>query len=54
MPTQVKTEDRGKAPTHCNPVLEEDTWSATRFGRFTPGKDQVRIIYEARWVLGPV
>jgi len=29
-------------------------WSASRPGRFTPGKDTVLIAHEARWAPGPV
>jgi hypothetical protein len=35
-------------------ALEVDGWSAPRPGRFTPGKDPVRIVQEAGWALGPV
>ena len=29
-------------------------WSASRHGRFTPGKDPVPIVREAGWAPGPV
>jgi len=29
-------------------------WSTPRPGRFTPGKDPVRIVQEASWAPGPV
>jgi hypothetical protein len=35
-------------------ALEGGGWSAPRSGRFTPGKDSVPIVQEARWASGPV
>jgi hypothetical protein len=34
-------------------ALEGGKWSAPRPGRFTPGKDPVPIVQEARWAPGP-
>ena len=36
------------------PALDGIRWSASRPGRFTPGKDPVPIVQEAGWVAGPV
>ena len=35
-------------------ALDGGGWSTTRPGRFTPEKDPVPIVQEARWVPGPV
>jgi hypothetical protein len=35
-------------------ALEGGVWSASRPGRFTPGKDPVPIVQEAGWAPGPV
>jgi hypothetical protein len=35
-------------------ALEGGGWSASHPGRFTPGKDLVRIVQEAGWAPGPV
>jgi hypothetical protein len=35
-------------------ALEGGGWSAPRPGSFTPGKDPVPIVQEARWAPGPV
>jgi hypothetical protein len=35
-------------------ALEGGGWSASRPGRFTPGKDPVLIVQEAGWASGPV
>ena len=37
-----------------NSALDGGGWSTPRPGRFTPGKDPVPIVQEARWVSGPV
>ena len=34
-------------------TLDGGGWSAPRPGRFTPGKDPVPIVQEARWATGP-
>lgn len=33
----------------CNPELRVGGWLASRFGGFTPAKDPVPIVKEARW-----
>jgi len=35
-------------------ALDGGGWSASRPGRFTPGKDPVPIVQEAGWALGEV
>ena len=35
-------------------ALDGDGWSTQPPGHFTPGEDQVVIVYEAGWVAGPV
>jgi hypothetical protein len=35
-------------------ALDGGGWSTPRSGRFTPGKDPVRIVQEAGWALGSV
>ena len=35
-------------------ALDRDGWSTSRPDRFTPEKDPVQIVQEARWAPGPV
>ena len=35
-------------------ALDVEGWSVSRPGRFTAGKDQVPIVYEAGWAPWPV
>ena len=42
------------SPTLLTSALDGGRWSAPRPGRFTPGKDPVPIVQEARWAPGPV
>jgi hypothetical protein len=35
-------------------ALEGGEWSASRLGRFTPGKDPVPVVQEAGWAPEPV
>jgi hypothetical protein len=35
-----------------NPTLEGGGWSAPRPDHFTPGKDPLLMVQEARWTLG--
>jgi len=34
-------------------ALDEDRWSTTRPGRFTPGRDSVPTVQKAEWDPGP-
>jgi hypothetical protein len=47
----------GEGKVIALPILDIDTregrWSATRPGRFTPGKVPVPIVQEAGWAPGP-
>jgi hypothetical protein len=46
--------DRGIALPFRDLGARRGVWSASRPGRFTPGKDTVPIVQEAGWTPGPV
>jgi hypothetical protein len=46
--------DRGITLPFRDLGVRRGVWSASRPGRFTPGKDPVSIVQEAGWAPGPV
>jgi hypothetical protein len=55
MRMQVQRRDGAIAGILSRPRLNGGAWPASRSGRFTPGKDPVRIVEEETgWESGPV
>jgi hypothetical protein len=52
MPRQTQRGRDSITPNHSQMVSKEVGLSASRFGRFTPGKDPVRIVQEDSWATG--
>jgi hypothetical protein len=53
-PEQAQRVDRGIALPFCDLGVRRGGWSASRSGRFTPGKDTLPVVQEAEWAPGPV
>jgi hypothetical protein len=50
---KAQTGSRGVAVLFLDLGTRSGGWSAPRPGRFTPGKDLVPAVQEARWAPGP-